>query len=160
MRTLITGGVKSGKSRHALELAREFPAPRRFLATATAFDDEMREKIARHRAERDEGFVTVEEPLDIHERLCEGMVIDCLPMWLNNLMYQGREGDFDTILASLIERLPRDIVIVTNEVGMGFIPADAATRRYGSLLGIANARLGASCDSILLMVAGHALRVK
>jgi adenosylcobinamide kinase / adenosylcobinamide-phosphate guanylyltransferase len=160
MRTLITGGVKSGKSRHALVVANDFPPPRRFLATAEAFDEEMREKIARHRAERSDRFDTVEEGIDIHERLEERMVLDCLPLWLNNLLHYGREAEFEAILAALIERLPRDIVIVTNEIGMGFVPADPISRRYGVLLGTANARVAAACDRVLLMVAGLPLRVK
>ncbi len=160
MRTLITGGIKSGKSRHALELALGFPPPRRFLATAEAFDDEMREKIKRHRLERSDRFDTVEEGIDIHERLEERMVLDCLPLWLNNLIHYGREDEFDAILAALIERLPRDIVIVSNEVGMGFVPLEPLSRRYGILLGTANARVAAACDSVVLMVAGVPLRVK
>ncbi len=160
MRTLVTGGVKSGKSRYALDLALAFPAPRSFLATATAFDDEMREKIARHRAERADRFETIEEPLDIHEKLRERMILDCVPLWLNNLLYYEREAEFEVILSSLIERLPRDIVIVTNEVGMGFVPVEALARRYGNLLGVANARLAAACDRLILMVAGQPLVVK
>lgn len=160
MRTLITGGVKSGKSRHALELALEFPAPRAFLATAVAFDEEMRGKIARHRAERGDSFDTVEEPLDIHKRLVERMVLDCVPLWLNNIQYYGKEGEFEERLSALIAGLPRDIVIVTNEVGSGFVPPDPDSRRYGNLLGEANARLAAACDRVVLMVAGLPLRVK
>ncbi|MGO8695355.1 MAG: bifunctional adenosylcobinamide kinase/adenosylcobinamide-phosphate guanylyltransferase [Rectinemataceae bacterium] len=160
MRILVTGGVKSGKSRHALELAAAFEPPRRFLATALAFDDEMREKIARHRAEREGRFETIEEPLEIHERVGERMILDCVPLWLNNLLYYERGGDFEPILGALIERLPRDIVIVTNEVGMGFVPVDPVARRYGVLLGTANARLAAVCDRVVLMVAGIPLRVK
>jgi adenosylcobinamide kinase/adenosylcobinamide-phosphate guanylyltransferase len=160
MRTLITGGVKSGKSSHALALAESFASPRRFLATATAFDDEMREKIARHRAERGDRFETVEEPLDIHERLEERMILDCVPLWLNNMLFHDREDDIPRVLDALVERLPRDIVIVTNEIGMGYIPADALSRRYGIVLGRVNARLAAACDRVILMVAGIPLDVK
>lgn len=160
MRTLVTGGVKSGKSRHALELAADFAAPRRFLATAVAFDDEMREKIARHRAERADRFDTVEEPLELHERMAERMILDCVPLWLNNVLYYGKEAEFEERLSLLVAGLPRDIVIVTNEVGMGFVPADPTSRRYGNLLGIANARLAAAADRVILMVAGIPLRVK
>ncbi|HTX73336.1 MAG TPA: bifunctional adenosylcobinamide kinase/adenosylcobinamide-phosphate guanylyltransferase [Rectinemataceae bacterium] len=160
MRTMITGGVKSGKSRHALLLAAEFPEPRSFLATALAFDEEMRDKIERHRRERAGRFETIEEPIDIHEKLRENMVLDCLPLWLNNLLHFGREEDFELILSTLIDRLPRNIVIVSNEVGMGFIPADALSRKYGVLLGQANARVAAACDRLVLMVAGQPLRVK
>jgi len=160
MRTLITGGVKSGKSSYALVLARAFPAPRRFLATAQALDEEMREKIARHQAERGEDFVTVEEPLDIHERLAERMVLDCVPLWLNNMLYYGREAEVDRVVAELVRHLPADIVIVTNEVGLGFVPADPLSRRYGNSLGRVNAALAAACDRVVLMVAGLPLDVK
>jgi len=160
MRVLITGGVKSGKPSYALALAESFPEPRRFLATAEALDDEMREKIARHRAERGDRFVTVEEPLDIHERLAEGMVLDCVPLWLNNMFHYKREAEIDSVLGAFIERLPRDIVIVTNEVGLGFVPADELSRRYGNTLGRVNVRLAAACDRVALMVAGIPVDVK
>jgi adenosylcobinamide kinase/adenosylcobinamide-phosphate guanylyltransferase len=160
MRVLVTGGVKSGKSRHALELADAFEPPRCFVATAQAFDEEMREKIARHRAERAGRYETIEEPLAIHEVLRERMILDCLPLWLNNVFYYEKEAELETILGSLIERLPRDIVIVTNEVGSGFVPENAQARRYGNLLGMINARVAAACDRLILMVAGQPLRVK
>jgi adenosylcobinamide kinase/adenosylcobinamide-phosphate guanylyltransferase len=162
MKTLITGGVKSGKSRHALELAAGFgPGPGPFfLATARAIDEEMRERIARHRTERDPRFETIEEPVAIHERVRDRMVVDCIPMWLNNLFFDEREGEADAILGAFIERLPRDIVIVTNEIGMGVIPADALSRRYGIALGVANTRLAAACDSVVLMVCGLPLAIK
>jgi adenosylcobinamide kinase / adenosylcobinamide-phosphate guanylyltransferase len=160
MRTLITGGVKSGKSRYALELASEFAQPRVFLATAESLDAEMEQKILRHRAERAGAFRTIEEPLAIHERLEERMVLDCLTLWVNNVLHYGKEADFGAWLAQLIARLPRDIVIVTNEVGMGFVPMDELSRRYGVLLGTANAKVAAVCDRVVLMVAGQPLRVK
>jgi adenosylcobinamide kinase/adenosylcobinamide-phosphate guanylyltransferase len=160
MRTLVTGGIKSGKSSYALVLASSFAEPRRFLATAEAFDDEMRAKIARHKAER-VGFIeTIEEPLDIHEALAERMVLDCLTMWLNNMFHRGRAEEIDTVLDSLIARLPADIVIVTNEVGLGFVPESALARRYGEALGRANARVAAACDRVVLMVAGIPLDIK
>jgi adenosylcobinamide kinase/adenosylcobinamide-phosphate guanylyltransferase len=160
MRTLITGGIKSGKSRFALELASAFPSPRRFLATAEAFDDEMRDRIARHKAEREGLFETVEEPLRVHEALADRMILDCVPLWLNNMMYYGKESEIEPTLDALVAGLPGDMVIVTNEVGMGFVPADALSRRYGVLLGRANARLAAACDAVVLMVAGVPLWVK
>ncbi len=160
MRILITGGVKSGKSRRALELALVFPAPRLFVATAPAFDAEMSEKITRHRAERGDAFETVEEPLRIDRAVREHCVLDCVPLWLNNLFFQGREAEADEILGSLLRRLPSSIVIVTNEIGMGVIPMDPMTRRYGEALGRINARLAAAVDRVELMVAGLPLRVK
>lgn len=160
MRVLLTGGVKSGKSSRALELARDFTPDRWFLATATPFDDEMRERIRRHKAERAADFVTVEEPIDIDAAARERMVVDCVPMWLNNLFFAGREDDWEPILDRLIARLPRDIVIVTNEIGMGVIPADPMSRRYGMALGRANAKLAAAVDSVELLIAGIPMRVK
>lgn len=160
MRILITGGVKSGKSRRALELALAFPAPRLFVATAPAFDAEMSEKIARHRAERGDAFETVEEPLRIDRAVRERCVLDCIPLWLNNLFFEDREAEADEILGVLLRRLPSSIVIVTNEIGMGVIPMDPMTRRYGEALGRINARLAAAVDRVELMVAGLPLRVK
>jgi adenosylcobinamide kinase / adenosylcobinamide-phosphate guanylyltransferase len=160
MRTLITGGVKSGKSRRALELAQVFPGPRCFVATAEAFDDEMRERIARHRAERGDRFVTIEEPIRIDRVVRDNCVLDCVPLWLNNIFYQNREAEIDPILDALLERLPVNIVIVTNEIGMGIIPSDAITRRYENTLGRVNARLASALDSVELMVAGIPVKVK
>lgn len=160
MRTLITGGVKSGKSRRALELARAFQSPRYFVATAEAFDDEMRERIARHQAERADRFQTIEEPIRIDRVVRDNCVLDCVTVWLNNIFYQNRESEIDVILDGLIGRLPGNIVIVTNEVGMGIVPADAMTRRYENTLGRVNARLAAAVDAVELMVAGIPVKVK
>lgn len=160
MRTLLTGGVKSGKSSRALVLAAEFEKPWRFLATATAFDDEMRDRIERHKLERGRNWETVEEPIDIDTAVRERMILDCIPMWLNNLFFAEREAEWESILERFIASMPRDIVIVTNETGMGVIPADPISRRYGMALGIANARLAAAVDRVELMVAGLPLRVK
>ena len=160
MRTLLTGGIKSGKSSRALAIAGSFPQPRYFLATAEAFDDEMRARIARHRADRSDTFITIEEKLDIQGRLTENMVLDCITIWLNNLFHYGRGDRIDEEVGRLIERLPRNIVIVTNEVGLGFVPADPLSRRYGDALGLTNARLAAACDEVCLMVAGLPLVVK
>lgn len=120
----------------------------------------MSEKITRHRAERGDAFETVEEPLRIDRAVREHCVLDCVPLWLNNLFFQGREAEADEILGSLLRRLPSSIVIVTNEIGMGVIPMDPMTRRYGEALGRINARLAAAVDRVELMVAGLPLRVK
>lgn len=160
MRTLVTGGIKSGKSSHALALARDFPAPRSFLATAEVFDEELALRVGRHRAERGELFRTIEEPLLIHEKLADNMILDCLTLWVNNVIYYEKEAEFEGWLSALVAGLPANIVVVTNEVGMGFVPADPLSRRYGLLLGRANAALAAACDRVVLMVAGIPLVVK
>mgnify|MGYP004704276721 CR=1 FL=1 len=160
MRTLITGGVKSGKSSRALQLAADFTGTRHFLATATSFDDEMRDRITRHRAERAEAFVTIEETVDIDLALRNSMIVDCIPMWLNNLFYLKRDAEWEAILKRFIAAMPPELVIVTNETGMGVIPADPLSRRYGIALGMANAHLARAVDRVDFMVAGLPLRVK
>lgn len=160
MRTLITGGVKSGKSAYALRCAEYFDQPRYFLATAEAFDDEMKRKIARHQEERQGKFITMEEPLAIHSALRENIILDCIPLWLNNMLYYDREADIEAVLDQFLQKLPHNIVIVTNEIGLGFIPVDALSRRYGELLGRINIRLAAACDEVILMVSGLPVQVK
>ena len=154
MRILITGGIKSGKSRQALVEASAFSAPRYFLTTAEAFDEEMAARIRRHKADRGDAFVTIEEPLAIEEKLRENMVLDCVTLWLNNMFFYGKEKDIPTAVDRIIDRLPRSIVIVTNEVGGGLVPADILSRKYVDALGTTNARLAAACERVVLMVAG------
>jgi adenosylcobinamide kinase/adenosylcobinamide-phosphate guanylyltransferase len=167
---LITGGIKSGKSRHALELALEWRFPVSFIATAEVLDDEMRERIARHREERARlaggteggGFITIEEPLELDRaaaRAGERAVVDCIPMWVNNIMYYKREDDFGRILEGFIAGM-RDCVVVTNETGLGNVPFDETTRRYNLLLAEANRKIAAAADRVELMVCGIPLRVK
>jgi adenosylcobinamide kinase/adenosylcobinamide-phosphate guanylyltransferase len=167
---LITGGIKSGKSRRALELALAWRFPVSFIATAEVLDDEMRERIARHREERarlaagtaGDGFITVEEPLELDRAAAqagERAVVDCIPMWVNNLMYYKREGDFGRILEGFIAGM-RDCIIVTNETGLGNVPFDEDTRRYNMLLAEANRKIAAASDRVELMVCGIPLRVK
>lgn len=160
MRTLITGGVKSGKSSFALRLAEDFSEPRYFLATAEAFDDELKARIAKHKEERAERFTTIEEPLEIAQNLKENMILDCIPLWLNNMFHYGRESSLDEAINSFIAKLPQNIIIVTNEIGMGFIPADPLSRRYGDAFGRLNARVATACERVILMVAGQPLVVK
>jgi len=194
MPTLVTGGVKSGKSRHALDLARSEFGPRRFfIATSAILDEEMTERIERHRAERKAAdgtdlFETMEEQVRIDEALVRalgsgvkagsntqarveplpgawpearpGVLVDCLPMWVNNLMYHKREDEFDPILEGFIKAMSGDIIIVTNETGLGNIPFDAETRRYNILLAEANRRVAAACDRVVFMISGIPLRIK
>jgi adenosylcobinamide kinase/adenosylcobinamide-phosphate guanylyltransferase len=166
---LITGGIKSGKSGRALEVAREeWPFPISFIATAQAADEEMRLRIQRHREERDRlggggGFVTIEEPLELGEALRRAgpcAVVDCIPMWINNLMYHQREEDFSGILGAFIRGLCRNCIVVTNETGMGNVPFDETTRRYNRLLAEANRKIAAAADRVELMVSGIPLRIK
>jgi adenosylcobinamide kinase/adenosylcobinamide-phosphate guanylyltransferase len=165
MLILLTGGVKSGKSGRALELVRqEFRFPVTFIATAEVLDDEMRVRIARHREEREaDGFTTIEEPLDIDKAIAragDSALLDCVPMWVNNLMYYKKEDDFTAILDRFLKNMCSNCVVVTNETGLGTIPFDADIRRYNMLLAEANKRIAAQADRVELLVSGIPVRIK
>jgi len=169
---LVGGGVRSGKSTFALARARSLGARRAFIATAQAFDDEMRTRIAVHRAERPPHWLTLEEPLDLDTALAQRLkddrpgviLIDCLTLWVANRLLAGH-GD-DAILAGadeladLIVHRPCAITIVTNEVGAGVHPETSAGLRFRDLLGAVNQRVAAACDRVVLLVAGVPLTVK
>ncbi|MDR2445498.1 MAG: bifunctional adenosylcobinamide kinase/adenosylcobinamide-phosphate guanylyltransferase [Spirochaetaceae bacterium] len=166
MIVLISGGVKSGKSSRALKLAREWQRPVSFIATAEALDDEMRERIERHKTERAGlDFTTIEEPLDLAAAIMrsgEYVLVDCLTMWVNNIMYYRREADFTGMLDAFIEglRSKSGVIVVSNETGFGNIPADELSRRYNLLIAEANRKTAALADRVELMVAGLPLTVK
>jgi adenosylcobinamide kinase / adenosylcobinamide-phosphate guanylyltransferase len=160
--TLVTGGVRSGKSRYALELgaAREHPV---FVATAEPADEEMRTRIARHRAERAPRFQTVEEPLDLARALralpagTEIAVVDCLTVWLGNLMCRlGVAETYPEVGAFLevLDRPPCDLVLVTNEVGMGVVPVSDMGRAFRDLAGNVNQQAARRAGTVVLLVCG------
>jgi adenosylcobinamide kinase/adenosylcobinamide-phosphate guanylyltransferase len=168
--TLITGGARSGKSSHALSLAREYPLPRAFIATAEPFDDDMRRRIERHRAERAEDFDTQESPLDLAATLKEldrrihVAVVDCLTVWLGNLLHHYPDTPhsrryIDRFLLAL-ERPPCDMIVVTNEVGMGIVPHNDLARQFRDLAGTLNQQVAARADHVVFMVSGCPLLVK
>jgi adenosylcobinamide kinase/adenosylcobinamide-phosphate guanylyltransferase len=167
---LVTGGARSGKSRYAISRALALPPPRVFVATAEARDADMAARITAHRAARGAAFITVEEPREVAAALtrvppASGVVVlDCVTLWIANLLAvdppDGEvERTIDTVAACVAARaLP--VVIVTNEVGSGIIPFEPTTRRFRDLLGLANQRLAAAVESVVLMVAGLPLTVK
>jgi adenosylcobinamide kinase/adenosylcobinamide-phosphate guanylyltransferase len=168
--TLVLGGVRSGKSRYAQQLA-EQSRHVVFVATAAISDDEMKMKIERHREERPKEWLTVEEPMELaavfvqHGRSCEVMVIDCLTIFAANLL--EAEGDdigvIDRRVAALCEALQSAkcaVVLVSNEVGSGVVPAYPMGRRYRDLLGEINQRVARVADDVVLMVAGLPLALK
>jgi adenosylcobinamide kinase/adenosylcobinamide-phosphate guanylyltransferase len=169
--TLITGGARSGKSAHALTLAQQAPGGRRFfVATAEALDDEMRARVAHHRAGRSDDFVTIEEPLAIIAALldlgsrADVVVVDCLTLWISNLL-TARPSDEDILaearrLAGILAGAPFASIVVTGEVGDGIVPENASARRFRDLLGWTNQVVAQSAERVLLMVAGYPLRVK
>jgi adenosylcobinamide kinase/adenosylcobinamide-phosphate guanylyltransferase len=169
--TLIIGGARSGKSAHALALAQQAPGTRRFfVATAEALDDEMRERIAHHRANRAAEFVTIEEPIAIADALsaladrADIVVVDCLTLWVSNLL-MARRSDEDILaeargLADAMAGAPFASIVVTDEVGAGIVPENAMARRFRDLLGWTNQALAQTAERVVLMVAGYPLRVK
>jgi adenosylcobinamide kinase / adenosylcobinamide-phosphate guanylyltransferase len=162
--TLVIGGARSGKSRHAEALVEAMPAPWTYLATATALDAEMAGRVALHQARRDGRWRTVEAPLDVAAAL-DGttgpVLLDCLTLWLTNVMLGERD------VAAEVERLERalaarrhPVVIVSNEVGLGIVPENALARRFRDEQGRLNQRMAALVDRVVFLVAGLPMVVK
>jgi len=167
--TLIVGGGRSGKSTQALHLAQSHAGKKVFIATAEAFDDEMRLRISKHQSERGDNFQTVEEPLDPARALAElpkdteVAVVDCLTVWLGNLMHMhGVSGDYPEVnrLLQALKVPSCEIILVTNEVGMGIIPDNEMSRTFRDLAGRLNQNIAAVADRVLLMVCGLPVVVK
>ncbi len=163
---LVLGGARSGKTRHALSIAQRTPR-RVYLATAQAHDEEMRQRIARHQNERDEQWQTIEEPLDIVAALAgieteqTTVVVDCLTLWLSNLLHAGRDCDAAAdALVDALERSPLTIVMVSNEVGLGIVPENALARRFRDAQGTLNQRLAGIVDCVDFVAAGLVLNLK
>jgi len=162
--TLVLGGARSGKSRFAESLARQHGGPRTYIATAEAFDDEMRQRIAKHREQRaGDGWQTIEAPLDPAAVLPrEGLaLLDCVTVWLGNLMHHGR--DLRTEVAKLcatLETCPAEVILVSNEVGLSIVPENAMARRFRDEQGLANQALAAIADNVYFIAAGLPLKLK
>lgn len=169
-RCLVLGGARSGKSSYAVARCEAFPAPRAYLATAEPGDAEMAERIARHRAARAAAWYTVEEPLQVPAALqaqqgrCTVLLLDCLTLWLSNLMERGLDDGgilhrLEEGLAAL-EKLSCHVILVSNEVGWGIVPAHPYARRFRDLAGRANQLAAAALDEVVLIVAGQPLWLK
>ena len=169
---LILGGVRSGKSSYAQQLASDDGGRVLFLATAEAGDEEMKRRIARHKSSRPASWVTVEETLDIASALktktktADVVVIDCVTVWLSNLLLRENAVTEDEVISE-IDRLlngykhgKASYIIVSGEVGMGIVPEYPLGRIFRDLLGLANQRLAAKADRVVLMVAGIPVDVK
>ncbi|MFW6033816.1 MAG: bifunctional adenosylcobinamide kinase/adenosylcobinamide-phosphate guanylyltransferase [bacterium] len=167
--TLLLGGARSGKSALALRRAARSGTPVVFLATAEARDAEMADRIARHRADRPSAWQTVEAPLDVATplRAAPGdaaVVVDCLSLWVSNLLEHERSDDDIVAAAEEAARLaaarPGPTLAVSNEVGMGIVPVHELGRRYRDLLGRVNATWAAAAAEAFLVVAGRQLRLE
>ncbi|MBP2227410.1 adenosylcobinamide kinase/adenosylcobinamide-phosphate guanylyltransferase [Azospirillum agricola] len=165
--TLVLGGARSGKSRHAEGLVRALGGPRVYIATSRVWDDEMAERVAMHRDDRGPDWTTIEEPLDLtgalrrHAAPGTGVLVDCLTLWLTNLMMA--EADVAVEAAALAETLPAlpgRIVLVSNEVGLGIVPDNALARRFRDHAGRLHQTIAALAPRVVLTVAGLPLFVK
>jgi adenosylcobinamide kinase/adenosylcobinamide-phosphate guanylyltransferase len=164
--TFLIGGARSGKSRHAEQLVKRHAAPWAYIATAQAYDDEMRERIALHQAQRGEGWATTDAPFDLVGALGSipddrPVLIDCLTLWLTNHMLAEHD------LAAECVRLERCLAqprgpwfVVSNEVGQGIVPDNALARRFRDAAGRLNQQIAGVADTVILMVAGLPLKVK
>ncbi|OWR00007.1 bifunctional adenosylcobinamide kinase/adenosylcobinamide-phosphate guanylyltransferase [Sphingopyxis witflariensis] len=164
---LILGGARSGKSRYAQTLAEAFDGDLIFIATGEAFDDEMAERIAHHRADRGPRWDTVEAPLALDEairaRAAPGklLLIDCLTLWVSNLMHAERDivAATDELIAAMGDaRGP--VILVANEVGLGIVPDNALARRFRDEAGRVNQAVAAAANEVSFIAAGLPLRLK
>ncbi|MGI9054048.1 MAG: bifunctional adenosylcobinamide kinase/adenosylcobinamide-phosphate guanylyltransferase [Ilumatobacteraceae bacterium] len=162
---LLLGGARSGKSALAVELGRRHDGPVTFVATLDPFDDELTARVGRHRAERPD-WPTIEERLDLAAALrrADGLVIvDCLTLWINNLLQRGDTDDEIEALAvgtaSMAAERSEPTIVVSNEVGLSVHPETPLGRRYRDVLGRVNQRWAARAQRSLLLVAGRAVRL-
>ena len=166
---VVLGGARSGKSRFAEGLAVECGEPVLYVATATVTDVEMAERIARHRAERPAAWRTLEVSTDLAERLASSdyrgvltVVVEDLTLLLSNLMLSGPDGAEARAIAQAeaVLALEAHVILVSNEVGMGLVPASPLGRRFRDALGRVNQATAAACGEVYLLVAGLPLRLK
>ena len=171
---LITGGVRSGKSRYALDIGGSMPEPRLFIATGIALDEEMNRRIDRHRSERlGLGWQTIEEQTDLigvlkDQAHASSILVDCLGLWVNNLLFhEGMDAiDEDRIardcmaIIDLCHNQQGDLVLVTNETGMGIMPENALARRFGDVLGRCNQTFARHATRVVMMISGLPMELK
>lgn len=166
---LITGGARSGKSRYAEERADRIGSRLLYLATAEAKDQEMAQRIAEHRKRRGSRWLTLEEPLDLgqallkHQGKVDCVVVDCLTLWISNLLMCQGEGGVKEKVEEFLEKLPLlefPVFFVTNEIGSAVVPDNPLARSFRDLVGWVNQRVAKAADEVVLMVAGLPVIVK
>ena len=164
-RLLVLGGARSGKSRYAEQWVSSQGSRPAYIATAQAMDDEMAERIARHRQDRGDGWQTVEAPLELAAAINEAasyadaILVDCLTLWLSNWTLSGE----DPPVAELIETVAacaHPIALVANEVGLGIVPDNALSRQFRDEAGRLNQKLAAYVERVVMIVAGLPIQIK
>jgi adenosylcobinamide kinase/adenosylcobinamide-phosphate guanylyltransferase len=173
---LVTGGSRGGKSAYAQSVAEALPGPRAFVATCPVIDPEMQERVRRHqlaRSSRD--WRTIEEPLDLAAAFQDAkeqpvVLIDCLTLWVNNVMYEAEQQKKAVSEAEIARRCKPviaaarehggTVLFVTNEVGMGLVPENRVGRRFRDLAGRGNQIIAAACDEVFLVICGQPLKIK
>jgi adenosylcobinamide kinase/adenosylcobinamide-phosphate guanylyltransferase len=166
----ITGGARSGKSRLAESIAEELGSPLCYIATAQAKDTEMAKRIAAHRVRRGDVWQTVEEPLELARAISSpdgeygAILVDCITLWISNLLLLHNDPYLVLkevrALANLFPALETDLILVSNEVGMGIVPENALARTFRDLAGETNEILAAAADEVHLLFSGIPLRLK
>lgn len=166
----ITGGGRSGKSRYALDYANRNFSEKLFLATSEPLDEEMVQRIENHKKARGPEWQTIEEPVEIvnkineYEGIGKVILIDCITLWLYNLLMRWdndlRIMEETARLIDSLKRSPASCILVSNEVGMGIVPADPLSRRYRDLLGAMNQKIAEALDTVIFMVSGIPLFLK
>lgn len=168
---LVLGGARSGKSSFALNTCNELKGNHFFIATAQAFDDEMEDRIKRHQEERSDEWKTIEETVDIKDKIREIdnentiILVDCLTLWLSNLYmkYESDENNvynkIDEFVASL-SNIKGRVVLVSNEVGMGIVPENKLARLYRDAAGAMNRKIAEKADKVVIIFSGLPMVLK
>ncbi len=171
----ITGGARSGKSRFAEQVAVGFGTPLAYLATGQALDEEMTERIGKHRQRRGDGWTTIEEPLHLSQALAccdcsyQAVLVDCLTLWLSNilLLYEELGDDVEERiqedthkLVVTLRGMATPVILVSNEVGQGIVPENRLARLFRDIAGQANQLLAAAADEAHVVISGIPLRLK
>lgn len=169
---LVIGGARSGKSSFALKNADSINGKKAYIATAQAFDSEMEQRIQRHKNERPDDWSTIEEPLNLASAIGEAInrydvvLIDCLTLWLSNLMHAGRDIDKEIdrfvnfLKAPELRQHKYELFLVSNEVGMGIVPENSLSRQFRDFAGILNQKVAQAADEVYLMAAGLSTKIK
>ncbi len=165
--SLVLGGARSGKSSYAEQMVESQIGDCLYVATATVWDEEMADRIAEHTARRGERWITYEEPINLVGCLKKiarpnaTILVDCLTLWITNLMMEGRDPDVEgaQLVASLLE-LDCPVVLVSNEVGLGIVPMDKMSRDFRDYAGRLHQRLAAVVPSVTFMISGLPMQVK